>query len=240
VKRFIAMAVTAAFMFTLNISMSVSARAEDTLNLTGHWASAEFGGLDFVQTGSTFTAAWAGVSVAGSLSGYSASFSYWQGGSYAVCKDAQRGRGTFVVSDDGSSLSGQWANMDAKEPESGSFNAIRVGNQVGNPESAMPVVSTEEDLSQYYTEAVEGIDSLRVPLPPDLSGTGNPAGSEEVDTGKLPAGTDLETLQSVIKGLNQAISELASQVEQFTNAVLQAVDALRYPDLPTLELTQQP
>lgn len=126
-------------------------------SLDGRWISLQYGALSFRQSGASFTAVWTGANAQGSITGRAASFRYWSGASFEACADDSRGYGTLTLSADGNTLSGSWANLSKKEPESGSFTAAR-----------MPAisVSTTQDAAPE-TQAAPGAQTAAPdPLPP--------------------------------------------------------------------------
>ena len=125
--------------------------------LDGRWVSLQYGALSFRQSGASFTAVWTGANAQGSITGRAASFRYWSGASFEACADDSRGYGTLTLSADGNTLSGSWANLSKKEPESGSFTAVR-----------MPAISVST--TQDATPAAQATPGAQTaapdPLPP--------------------------------------------------------------------------
>jgi len=101
------------------------------LDITGHWVSISYGGIDFVQKGANVTATSpAGVSISGVLSGQHLSFSFWRGKSYSAATAENRGHGTMDVAADGKTASVTWASEDPKGNFHGTFMLIKVGGDV--------------------------------------------------------------------------------------------------------------
>jgi hypothetical protein len=156
-------------------------------SLNGRWISLQYGALTFNQAGSAFTAVWSGANASGSISGRNASFRYWSGASFEKCGDDSRGYGTLTLSDDGNTLSGSWANLSKKEPDSGSFTALRLPS-INGP---IPPDSVPENEEAPIAET-----AVTSPAPPDTvpiqneSSTqavaGLPADSSGIETGSTP------------------------------------------------------
>jgi len=123
------------------------------VSLNGRWVSLQYGALTFSQVGDAFTAVWTGTNAAGTISGDQASFRFWSGTSFDTCKDDSRGYGTLTLSDDGNTLSGSWANLSKKEPESGSFTAMRVSSINGQiTQDAAPALEEAPNAQTTGTE----------------------------------------------------------------------------------------
>lgn len=132
------------------------------MNLNGRWVSLQYGSLAFTQNGNAFTAVWTGTKAAGTISGRQASFRFWAGSSFENSKDDSRGYGTLTLSDDGNTLSGSWANMSKKDPESGGFTAMRVTSTSGQiTQDAAPA---PEEMTTAQTAGTK-------PAPPDAHPT---------------------------------------------------------------------
>ena len=95
---------------------------------SGRWVSLKHGVMTFTQNGDGFTAVWTGTIAEGTISGRQASFRFWAGASFDVCKDDSRGYGTLTLSDDGNTLKGTWASLSKADPESGDFIAVRMSS----------------------------------------------------------------------------------------------------------------
>ncbi len=146
-------------------------------SLTGRWVSLQYGALTFHQAGNSFTAVWTGANASGTVSGGRASFRFWSGASFEACDDANRGYGTLALSADGNTLSGSWANLSKKEPESGSFTALRLSSLGGQTaQDAAPAPEEPTD------EPAPGTESP----PPGTSPTQG-AGSQQAAAGPQPS-----------------------------------------------------
>lgn len=149
-------------------------------NLNGRWVSLQYGALSFSQAGNSFTAVWSGANAAGTMSGSRGTFRYWSGPSFEKCGDDSRGYGTLALSADGNTLSGGWANLSKKEPESGTFTALRLSSISGQSvQGAAPVLEEPADAQAGGTE----------PEPP---GAGPAAGAESEQDA---AGTQLSSTE---------------------------------------------
>jgi hypothetical protein len=134
---------------------------------------------------------WSGANASGSISGRNASFRYWSGASFEKCGDDSRGYGTLNLSDDGNTLSGSWANLSKKEPDSGSFTALRLPSSNGPipPDSVpeneeAPVAETgETSLAPPDTVPIQNESSTQ-------TGAGLPADSSGTETGSTPPPPD--------------------------------------------------
>ena len=155
--------------------LTVPASALDT-DLNGRWVSLQYGALTFTQNGNSFTAVWTGTKAAGTITGRQASFRFWSGASFEECKDDSRGYGTLTLSQDGSTLNGTWANLSKKEPESGSFIAMRMSLFSGQ---------TAQDAAPVLEEAPGAQSTGTEPAPPDAALT--------ADEGSLPAAAGSQT-----------------------------------------------
>lgn len=139
--------------------LTVPAGALDA-DLNGRWVSLQYGSLTFTQNGNSFTAVWTGTKAAGTITGRQASFRFWSGASFEECKDDSRGYGTLTLSEDGSTLNGTWANLSKKEPESGSFIAVRLSLFSGQ---------TAQDAAPALEEAPGEQSPGTEPAPPDAA-----------------------------------------------------------------------
>jgi hypothetical protein len=93
------------------------------------------------------------VTATGTISGNTASFTFWSGSSYAASRDEDRGSGTLTLSANGNMLQGSWTNVSKKDPESGSFSAVRLSSLLGdNPANADESGPTSDE----ETDDVEG------------------------------------------------------------------------------------
>jgi len=110
------------------IGSTGATESSDSTDVTGHWASAEVGSIDFQQKGNSITGTWFMGSFTGTIVGNHATFSYQESGGAkkAVCV------GSFDVMQKGMQLIGSWSYTEGKESESGGFSAVRVVAQ-GNP-----------------------------------------------------------------------------------------------------------
>ena len=164
---------------------------------SGRWISLQYGALNIHQAGNAFTAAWTGASAAGTISGRQASFRFWSGASFEKSADDSRGYGSLALSDDGNFITGTWANLSKKEPESGSFTAIRITSIIEIlPQSPTPAPedapNTEAGIEPSPPDAtpVPGTDFTQAGTEPGASAPETPDGAEPADelflTGDLP------------------------------------------------------
>jgi hypothetical protein len=103
----------------------------ERVDLSGHWETDDFGGMDLVQHGTAVSGTSpAGVSFEGTLSGRRVNFRFWHGASYAKADEENRGRGSMTLGADGRTLTVTWETEEKPSPYNGSFTAIRVGPQV--------------------------------------------------------------------------------------------------------------
>ena len=166
--------------------------------LDGRWVSLQYGALTFRQSGASFTAVWAGANAKGTITGRAASFRYWSGASFETCADDSRGYGALTLSADGNTLTGSWANLSKKEPESGSFTAVR-----------MPSVG--ESMTQDATPALQATPGAQT-LPPD---TPPPAGVSGLETSAAPSQHDeLMLTDELPPGYMGAAAEFLSDLEE--------------------------
>lgn len=162
-------------ILSLIVFSQPGALADETADLSGYWVSLEFGFISFTQIGNNFSAAWAGVTAAGTIEGNNASFAFWIGKSYETAKDDEKGHGTITVSDDGNSLTGQWNSADRKDPESGVFNAMRVGSIPAATAMPSPAAIASEPTLDTPGPAETSVPDIDIPAIPPEAATGSDA-----------------------------------------------------------------
>jgi len=142
------------------IGSSQTTENSDSTDVTGHWASAEVGSIDFQQKGNSITGTWFMGSFTGTIVGNHATFSYQESGGAkkAVCV------GAFDVMQKGMQLTGSWSYTEGKESESGGFSAVRVIAQ-DNP-LLKEAASFSEELEEVSLP--EKIDQKNPLSPEDL------------------------------------------------------------------------
>jgi len=153
-------------------------------SLSGRWVSLQYGSLTFTQNENDFTVLWTGTKAVGTISGRQASFRFWAGASFEKCKDDSRGYGTLALSDDGNTLTGSWANMSKKDPESGSFTAIRVASISGQ---------ITQDAAPALEEAPNEQGTVTESAPPDASSTAG-VNSQQAATGSQTSEAGAQTV----------------------------------------------
>jgi hypothetical protein len=108
--------------------VSAATPAPAAVDVSGHWETNDFGGMDLVQRGTAVTGTSpAGVSFTGTLTGRRVEFTFWHGASYAKADRADRGHGTMTLSPDGRTLAITWTTEEKPSRYNGHFSAIRVG-----------------------------------------------------------------------------------------------------------------
>jgi len=129
--------------------------ATNPVDLSGHWETDDFGGMDLVQQGTTVQGSSpAGVSFEGTLAGRRVDFTFWHGASYAKADEENRGRGSMTLGADGRTLTVTWQTEEKPSPYNGSFTAIRVGPQIPlGPTGSEPTAAPSPGASQRPTVA---------------------------------------------------------------------------------------
>ena len=166
--------------------------------LDGRWISLQHGALTFRQSGASFTAVWTGANAQGAITGRTASFRFWSGASFEACADDSRGYGALTLSADGNTLTGSWANLSKKEPESGSFAAVRMS-------------SVSESLMQDATQAVQATPGAQTPSP-DPSPPGGGSGLET--SASSPQHDELILTDELTPGYISTAAEFLSDIEE--------------------------
>ena len=206
------MRIRGVLVFLCCLLLSLPAEALDA-NLNGRWVSLQYGSLTFSQVGDTFTAVWTGTKAEGTISGSQASFRFWAGASFDICKDDSRGYGTLTLSDDGNTLNGTWASLSKAEPESGSFIAVRLSSISGlmTQEAAIEI----EESTNPQSMATE-------PLPQSTAPT---AGTDSQQSITVPQTSAVSTL-SATEQPDELILLPESLPAEYTGPIAEAIAAL--------------
>jgi hypothetical protein len=158
---------------------STATPAPGAVDVSGHWETNDFGGMDLVQRGTAVTGTSpAGVSFTGTLTGRRVEFTFWHGASYAKADRADRGHGTMTLSPDGRTLAITWTTEEKPSRYNGRFSAIRVGPAVppggGGAESSPaphPMLTpglTVEQIRAMIDQAIYAAVYFGAPLPAPL------------------------------------------------------------------------
>ena len=206
---------------------SLAADAPD-IDVTGHWASVDAGGIDLIQTGTSVRGSSAsGLQISGTISGRRVSFTFWRGRSYAKADRENRGTGSMVISADGRRASVRWQSQKDPAENRGALEVARPGSPgadgppPASEDADRPSASLDDDpladeslaaeelaqVNGFEQQVTSRIDELRLPGLPGSSGASTANGA--VGIGDV-------------------------QADELEQQVTSRIDALGFPDLPDL------
>jgi hypothetical protein len=135
-----------------------------TPDITGHWTSASYGDIDFVQKGVNVTGTSpTGLNITGVLTGSHLVFSFWRGKSYDAATTENRGHGTIDIAANGKTASVTWASEDQKGNYKGTFTLTKVGGGGGGPSfepTASQAPATPDTFQNLQDSFVDMADNL--------------------------------------------------------------------------------